>query len=904
MSPERKPTRAARSSLARALLLATALGAGACRELSLVEEDVCGNRVTEPAVGEECDGQPGCEAPGQPFACRYRCTPAREQADVEAADRLSCPSGMGCGVDGVCRAPTGSFTELASGSDSLFRGALAVDLEGDGCAELVLATRTGSSVRSFGSRALGACDAGEQTLEHRRPGVMLTPAPEPRALDLDGDGTSELVAPVDGSVELGTGLGTYLVDDAARLTPAIHPLDRLARPNARVLRARLLARDALVTLAGEPGELPSGPPAMPDPSMITGSCGGSLPPGASLSVSARLAPDAPFVALGELSASIDGLVAYVARELDPSGDDCDELVTAHAGDDRVRVWRLCAGGALTLAPLGDVMLDGGARVRSRNASVELVDLDLDGALDLVLNASDAALHVAYGRPDGAFHSAPGPVATPDGRTSELPAPVPELTSPDALFVAGDFTGGPEPELVPVGCPGGAPFTSPLCAPLASPCQALTVDVDADGDLDIVSIAANQPDVTVRRVLDDGTLHVSVLPTRCPPFRLAAGDFDGDGVDDLAFYDQDPSTDGAPATTIEIAYGVEGGVPLAPARQGRLASATDLAAGRFEGSAMGLAGDPRSELYAVAGHLCGEVPEGASLESVVSLASGGSERALRAPLYLPSDGVPAPRDLRALATGPFGGAARPGIALLVEPSEATAPELAELFLLEGSASRLEPTSAGLVECERCVAAALAAPAEAARLVLLGDGALDVFARDDDGVLTLVHTQALTRSYASLDLAGNPPRPAPPALVADLDGDGALDLLARATDGALVALFSEGEGFVEVGLREPSCAEGCPLAAALAELDGDEALELLVLEGHTLEAYELPLASRAPGAASALELGGLELGATLGGPLVSDVAALEAADFDGDGVTDLALLTSSAFFVVLRGTPVRE
>lgn len=64
-----------------------ALATSACSELSLIEEDVCGNRVTEPAVGEECDGQPGCEAAGQPFACRYRCTPARALAEVEPACR-------------------------------------------------------------------------------------------------------------------------------------------------------------------------------------------------------------------------------------------------------------------------------------------------------------------------------------------------------------------------------------------------------------------------------------------------------------------------------------------------------------------------------------------------------------------------------------------------------------------------------------------------------------------------------------------------------------------------------------------------------------------------------------------------------------------------------------------------
>jgi hypothetical protein len=77
--------------------LALAVVATSCTPLGDVPSGVCGNGVLEP--GEDCDAvTPSCGRPDTTAACRVVC----------AADR-ACPSGLACGVDGVCRTPSGKW---------------------------------------------------------------------------------------------------------------------------------------------------------------------------------------------------------------------------------------------------------------------------------------------------------------------------------------------------------------------------------------------------------------------------------------------------------------------------------------------------------------------------------------------------------------------------------------------------------------------------------------------------------------------------------------------------------------------------------------------------------------------------------------------------------------------------
>ena len=73
------------------------------------KSNLCGNGVVDP--DEDCehfDGEDGTCAPaGSPHECHFICSQAAGSAAV------ACPTdlGYGCGVDGLCRQPSGTFTE-------------------------------------------------------------------------------------------------------------------------------------------------------------------------------------------------------------------------------------------------------------------------------------------------------------------------------------------------------------------------------------------------------------------------------------------------------------------------------------------------------------------------------------------------------------------------------------------------------------------------------------------------------------------------------------------------------------------------------------------------------------------------------------------------------------------------
>jgi hypothetical protein len=107
-----------RSSRVGALLALAALSA--CSQLPDVPANQCGNHVLE--AGEDCDeAGPGCGAPGGPGACRFVC----------AATGTCSQTGYACGLDKVCRRPSGTYT-LADPIGMPGEQFEVVDLDGDG----------------------------------------------------------------------------------------------------------------------------------------------------------------------------------------------------------------------------------------------------------------------------------------------------------------------------------------------------------------------------------------------------------------------------------------------------------------------------------------------------------------------------------------------------------------------------------------------------------------------------------------------------------------------------------------------------------------------------------------------------------------------------------------------------
>lgn len=126
--------------------------AASCAELTEIGADVCGNGVAE--VGEDCDdvagrlpkqGQPdastACLGRGSVNQCRYGCVSSKD-----------CPTGWGCNLEqGTCAAPTGTFTPLEPVDKNGAVRLVAGDFDGDGRTDLVLSQPSGLDGNSLAS---------------------------------------------------------------------------------------------------------------------------------------------------------------------------------------------------------------------------------------------------------------------------------------------------------------------------------------------------------------------------------------------------------------------------------------------------------------------------------------------------------------------------------------------------------------------------------------------------------------------------------------------------------------------------------------------------------------------------------------------------------------------------------
>jgi len=895
-----------------ALLAASALTG--CADLPLLDENTCGNRVLEP--GEDCDGQAGCGDTKHPHSCRYLCE-----------GELECPDGFGCGLDQVCRQHGGRFESVFVSSSVTTRDLLVGDINGDGCAELLRATLRGSEVTAFPSRVSDACPAAEQTLQTGRPGSGEQSYPALLLLKLGERAPPVVVA--GGSGFLGDGLFVYFAEADPLLTPLLYPSVKLNQPQVRMLPVRVGGADVLLILGqGAPGG----------------------PMDAAGTVAVLEDPRRPPAQLGMLPGGLEGLVALRAAELDGAvtseGKTCEEIVIGRAGDASLYLYRLCeSSGGLAFSPLpsAEVELDSQARLRKDNASLAVIDMNGDGHLDLVTNADDSKIHVAYGLGNGQFNSAPPP-SPPDGahdqRTSALAivAPDPQqpdgyesrLVSPDNIFVAGDFDPAQQgPELVPLVCPVEEMFESPECTESEGPCEAVVTDIDADGRLDIVATEGQQPYLAVHRGLAGGGFHGSLEETRCPPRYLAAADINGDGVTDVTLFDQvarrgqagapPGAEEDATFTTLTIAYGNAFAAPTVLEDQGRFDQAAGLAAGRF------IVDAPRPQLFA-ARMLGGESLESASA-SALAMVEGDSERVLRAPFYFPpEEGSPTSWSLRAIAAGRFassseGGEPRPGLIAITENVEpggsATSPTLWLLQADEGGGGlrALQRVPLEQATCDDCVLVPVRAAAGGSdSVLLLGDHEVLVYEITAAGVGEPLRL-ASAHAFRSMDERSNPAKHTGRPVVGDLDGDGLEDVIAPSADGALVALWGRADGAFDeaVLITAPGCEGGAAcgsLAAAALNADADAARELAVVGPGLLGLHDLDPASREliPRKLCVDMRGSPSSGETCdelpAPPASPDFSGVGAGDFDGDGVDDLVVMGSSTFFNVLRGKPVLQ
>ncbi len=840
-----------------------------CTSLSLLPENTCGNLVLEPDNNEACDGEAGCGAAGTEHACQYLCAPLGES---------KCPEELGyrCGMDGVCRRPSGTFQSIYTDTTNTALDFMVGDVNADGCSEIVHTTLHGSTLTAFPSDVSESCVGLSQSLPVRRPEPGQAAYPAPLFTDLTSNGHLEMLVTTRGL--LGDGLFVYFADAAPSLSSLLYPSTSRSAADVRQVTAKVYGRDALFLFL-DTGGTQTGVAAVLDPHKELVDFAASLP-----------------FAFAKFQA---------AQAADLDGGPCDELVVAEGGATALRLYSLCDPNASmdsppVFAPLSSptVQLDAGAKLRDRNAAITLIDFDGDQNLDLITNADDDKLHIAYGLGDGHFHSSPPPFpAVPDQTTSELPIADAMLkagvTDPNSLFVAARFDPSqPGVELVAISCPPADSFQSPVCSRVAGGCEVRVEDIDADGYLDILSIEEEQPGIVLRRRLHGGGFHVSSLETQCPPHFLASGDFDSDGVNDLAFFDQVAPAPNDAKTTLSVAYGNAFDVPDPPRALGRFEVARALSAGHFVQDELGA--------QLIATRSVGDQ------KSALALIEGQSERLLLAPFYLAEskDKIGKVTPL-AVTAGQFAlgmdGKARPAI---ITSARGPMAEVEELWLLDlDENTKLLHTAYHKAPegqtCGLCILSPVDTDGDGHdELLFFGDHKVFVY---DVGVSDFTKKSELDSNYGfvSNNKNANPPNYTPRPLVVDLDGDGALDVIVREANGALVAFFGDKKGsFVEKELvPAPSCGMGKSCGGqsiALFNVDQDPEKEAIVIGPGSLEIYDIDQKARklvSKGLTSSLPVPSVD----------TDFTAVGAGDFDGDGVDDLAIMSGSSFINVFRGVP---
>ena len=130
--------------------------AAACHDLP--DLGTCGNNVAEEANGEACDQ--GGDSPTCSATCELRCTstavtPAYVSAGTDPTGKeVFCPDARyRCGLDGVCRAPAGSFAQLTAAQPFDVAGSpVLADVDNDGLADLVGTSATNIYVRFSSTR--------------------------------------------------------------------------------------------------------------------------------------------------------------------------------------------------------------------------------------------------------------------------------------------------------------------------------------------------------------------------------------------------------------------------------------------------------------------------------------------------------------------------------------------------------------------------------------------------------------------------------------------------------------------------------------------------------------------------------------------------------------------------------
>lgn len=861
-----------------AVLLLLALPS--CRSLPSIDKGVCGNGVVEPAAGEDCDlyAPPGslCRAPGQPHACRFDCS---VQPDGK---HPTCPEGMGCGEDGICRRASGAFDVQKPTSVPAAPYDLGVaDFDHDMRDDLLVTEGTRTVVHYFGDGA-----APSQELDIPTSWSGEAPPPLPAIGELSGDGLPDVVVP------FSTGVVVALGTADRSLVSTSYPV-LSASPD--VDQVYLIELNAL--------------PAPGDESLLI-----AHNKGASLSWLVHPRADAVDVLAPVLypPSALAGDVATGNLDEDPLASPCDELVMPFSGRDRLYEYSPCkrSNNAIVLNRGGDytqILLPGGDLVLG---ALTLIDLDHDGHLDVavaVRNGADHYIDVAYGVGDGSFNSTL-PVPAKQGDNTAVRAAGIGQAVPLAI---GDLDGDGQPDYVDakgVHVRRGSGFDNVAPSDPEGWSEAVITDLNRNGLPDVVAANANQSGAVFLDGAGGGLVTRFDVASDGPLSHLAIGDYDGDLLDDVAAI-EDGGDSNPDRNRLVVMFGRSHGAPEPARREGLVDRALQVVASNTR----------EYSPYAVSSLTV--VSQAPDKELVFEGFGGRGDRNLRSPFVVTMNHGSGPDETitayspRRIAVGDFNGDGHGDLAEVTTTYPAPAGEYrlwlcpmtgqAESQLSDPRSSDPLPTD---VEWDR---------SEIASGDLDGDGFDEVvlFAPDKSGAgsrayvarshdtgngYAFVLGKAMPLSwrfeeYQPETVPGDPGGGR--ALVADVDADRHHypDVLALAPasgkdPGALVVFHGNGTP----ALGKQDVIQGTPggpiVAFSPIQADRDPALELALLAGSHVYIADLGSDGRYHVAESPV----IELPGTFKAGLIA------AGDFDGDGVDDIAVGNATTV-EVFRGVP---
>ncbi|MDI3282538.1 VCBS repeat-containing protein [Polyangium sp. 15x6] len=830
-------------------VLVLPLAAHACAPLPTLSVGVCGNFVVE--AGEDCDGHApapaSCAPMGATNECRFVCDPALPEP--------GCPAGFGCGSHRVCRRASGTIEPTGERVGFTWPTSLRVgDFNLDGAPDLLLL----GAPDAAGLRPARALASHGFSLSE-----TLTELPVELAAPAVGAGTGEAYRDVAFADREGVAILRGYPGDAARY--AMVPSIILNQGTS----ARLLFVDVLPDAPGD--ELVALTDSVETGALLTGIAADGSPP-------AALTP----MPGGE--ADVIGAVPMLAAALNEAVP-CKQILVAYRGATTVPVFTPCRLGPFAVewnagGTLFDVKLTPEAPI---DRGVFVADVDMDGHLDIVAGAGGQT-YVAFGLGDGTFVSK-NPGGTPnEAAPYVLPGAASDAGFPLAMadLNADDRVDFIVPRGIVISRPEGYELAYANLGATWS--EAVIGHFNGNAAPDVVASTAGVVDLDFLNNAGDGVFAPAVISTHGPTRLLTVGDVDGDLLDDIVFSEQN-GENGELVDQIALSFGVPFGPPTPAVAAVEAGAVEQITAGHYVGET-GM--DAMAEVAVV-------FEAEAHKSDALAVLQGRTSRNIFP--ALPLRGVSRSFLPVALTFGNFGDETADIAALGVN----LATRDLRLFRVEAFDDGPPglPVASGALD-------SWFSPVEGTDAILFRHGALIAAADlNDDGIDEVVIVGAhgedkqATLMIADYDEASATfqPRAAQPfgatlsidaeLLVADVDGDGHEDALVRtgspATPSTLVILWGN-----EAGDLGKSAQVSAPLAPddsgvraiTCVKSPRGKWFDVLVASDTAIYRYELDAGRDA--AAEPVQV--LQL---------AHVRALAAADFDHDGVDDIAVQTEDGF-----------